>query len=303
MTPDHDKLRAAAMIRCYILLITGFGLCCLASAQPPPATPRAYEPPSSEPDNLFVIGDLLYFSADDGAHGTELWLQRTLDGAPELVKDLTPGPEGTALSKFSSVNGLLLFRVERNELGQAWVSDGTADGTRQLTPDVGGRRVDYYAPAVDIGSNRLLVFRQMDIDGDFWITDGTSAGTRTLSARGIRPYTIRFTGFTFGRLGNRALFRAAEEGATAGLFVTDGTDAGTQEVTRVWDGPGEILGLDDSAVFAGVSQDAGEELWITQGTAESTRLLVDLMPGAQGSAPKQFAAFGGRAFFAAQTPE
>src|SRR5689334_18279643 len=71
-----------------------------------------YAPPSSEPENLIVINGTLYFSANDGLHGTELWRLRSLASAPELISDITPGPGGTTLSNFSSVQGKLLFRVE-----------------------------------------------------------------------------------------------------------------------------------------------------------------------------------------------
>ncbi len=282
-------------------MIAMLGVASVSLAQAPSRS--RYEPPSSEPENLFVLGDRLYFSADDGIHGTELWFLRDLDATPELVKDITPGPDGTALSKFSNAGERLVFRVENGGVGEVWSSDGTAENTQKLVLPVSGRSANYYAPCFDIGERRILVFNGMLEDGDFWITDGTSEGTLPLGSLKSHPYAIRFTGFTSGRLGDRVLFRAAENGLIAGLFITDGTVAGTHEVTRVWEGPGEILGLGDKAVFHGVSSEAGGELWITHGTAESTRLLADLMPGVQGSAPSQFAAFGGRAYFAAQTPK
>ena len=50
---------------------------------------------SSNPKYVATVNNTLYFTADDGVHGRELW--RT-DGTPAntcLVKDINPGPDGS----------------------------------------------------------------------------------------------------------------------------------------------------------------------------------------------------------------
>jgi ELWxxDGT repeat protein len=54
--------------------------------------------------------------------------------------------------------------------------------------------------------------------------------------------------------------------------------------------------------FDGHSDAAGDELWVTDGTAAGTHELVDLLPGAEGSEPDNFVVFAGRVWFAAATP-
>ena len=50
------------------------------------------------------LGDVTYFTADDGAHGTELWKADRTTGDVSLVRDLVPGAEP------SSPLGLTVFR-------------------------------------------------------------------------------------------------------------------------------------------------------------------------------------------------
>ncbi len=79
---------------------------------------------------LTVAGDQLFFRADDGVHGTELW---TTDGTPEgtvLVKDVNPGPDGSLPGSLTAAGGLLYFAATDGEHGvELWRSDGTEAGT------------------------------------------------------------------------------------------------------------------------------------------------------------------------------
>ena len=107
---------------------------------------RAINPPS-EPDGepasfpffsplLTLAGDHLFFRADDGVHGTELW---KTDGTAEgtvLVKDIAPGAATARVSDLAAAGGRLYFAATDNEHGrELWESDGTAAGTR-LVDDV-----------------------------------------------------------------------------------------------------------------------------------------------------------------------
>ena len=61
---------------------------CLAGAVPRPARP------SSSPSGLADVGGTLFFTADDGIHGRELWKSDGTKAGTVLVKDIDPGDYG-----------------------------------------------------------------------------------------------------------------------------------------------------------------------------------------------------------------
>ncbi len=85
------------------------------------------------PLHLTRVGDLVFFAADDGVHGRELWISDgTLNGT-RMLKDINRGRDSSLLAHFSEVDGLLFFRADDGLHGrELWVSDGTAEGTRMV---------------------------------------------------------------------------------------------------------------------------------------------------------------------------
>src|SRR5215203_7573161 len=47
----------------------------------------------SKPEQLTPMGDNVYFTADDGIHGRELWRTDGTNVGTQLVKDVDPDPE------------------------------------------------------------------------------------------------------------------------------------------------------------------------------------------------------------------
>jgi ELWxxDGT repeat protein len=86
-----------------------------------------------EPAWTTPVGPHLYFAAEDGAHGLELW--RT-DGTPEgtvLVRDIAPGSASSYPRELVAAGGRLYFRATNGNHGfELWESDGTAAGTRMV---------------------------------------------------------------------------------------------------------------------------------------------------------------------------
>ena len=103
---------------------------------------------SSGPDKLTAVGNTLYFRADDGTSGTELWKSDGTDSGTVRVKDINSGGS-SGPEQLTAVGNTLYFRandgINGTELWKSgavltelWKSDGTAasNNTVSATPIV-----------------------------------------------------------------------------------------------------------------------------------------------------------------------
>ena len=85
---------------------------------------------SSSPDRLTAVGTTLYFRADDGTNGYELWKSDGTASGTVMVKDINSGSGGSYPSSLTAVGNTLYFRATDGTNGyELWKSDGTASGT------------------------------------------------------------------------------------------------------------------------------------------------------------------------------
>lgn len=85
-------------------------------------------PGSSGIYNLTSGDTLVYFLADDGKHGTEIWKSNGTKHGTRLVKDITPDVGSTYTNNMITVHNQLFFTL--NDI--LWQSDGTKNGTHEV---------------------------------------------------------------------------------------------------------------------------------------------------------------------------
>ncbi len=229
-------------------------------------------------------GERLLFAVHGAGSTTALWISDGTAAGTQLLTDLPWGLNGYS---FAQVGPYALFRsINPDQWGDdLWRTDGTTNGTVQLTPSPppGISHVIEMSPTV---LGQVAVFTQRVIDSgverkSLWRTDGTPGGTRMIPGPDgdLTPAAI----WRWHRLGNRVLF--VGETATEGreLWSTDGTDAGTQLLMDIAPGtaasnPEPLSGPQegDYEVFMANSPDTGNEPWVTDGTPAGTRLVADL---------------------------
>ena len=255
-----------------------------------------YIPNSSNPSNLANVNGTLFFAANDGTNGTELWKSDGTAAGTVMVADINPGSGGSNPAQLTDVNGTLYFTANEGTDGtQLWRSDGTAAGTvmvSDINPGSGG--ASFYSLT---NVNGTLFFAAKEGTGgtELWKSDGTAAGTVMVAA--VSPSDLTAVGGT--------LFFTANDGTHGDeLWKSDGTGAGTVMVADINPGsasssPSGLTAVGTTLYFAANDGTHGTELWQTDGTGAGTVMVADINPGPGSSSPSDLTDVNGTLFFAA----
>jgi ELWxxDGT repeat protein len=239
---------------------------------------------------IAAVGTTLFFEADDGVHGPALWKS---DGtaAGTVPVDRVSWSGGGALH-LTPWNSQLFYFLDAGTEGQLWRTDGTAAGTVQVA-DLNTGLDDDNALLLTPFGNRLYFFAS-DASGDpmrLWSTDGTAAGTRQAVTFGLPPATA-LSANALAVAGNQ-LFVFLD----TGLWVSDGTDAGTHLVSAsaFTASPTAVLGNRLVFITPGNSN-VPSGLWTSDGTPAGTLPLADGQ-GHLVAGPDQVVTLGGQLLF------
>lgn len=252
--------------------------------------------PASQRGAVVEMGDELIFMAFDGQR-TALFV---LDAEDDSIRRL-PNPvmdERSGLTGLTEFGGTVLFALANGESRDLWRTDGTIGGTYKLKSDLAAGRL--------VEMNGRLYFSGRDVsDGDghgteLWATDGTSAGTTMVAD--LTPGFQSTDPTWLVRVDDRLFFTGSGGSRDGGLWVSDGTAAGSVELDVP---PGLTLSYFHDAggvlVFSGHQRETGNELWRSDGTDSGTRMVRDLYPGEQHGLG-MMETMGGRLYFAGNDP-
>lgn len=222
-----------------------------------------------------TVADSVYFAADDGVHGLELWKSNGAERDTVMVADIFTGPQGSHPINLSGVGDRLYFFTSYSAVGSGglWVSDGTAAGTQMLS-DVSPSNGLGPRPFVEV--NGVVIFGAMEslAGTELWRTDGTPGGTVLLAD--INPGWSSSDPEFFTVLNNAAYFVAYDDVHGEALWKTDGTTSGTALLKdmnpNVATGGKTIIHLTtfNNFVYFRVALDTGYELWRSDGTESGT---------------------------------
>lgn len=201
--------------------------------------------------NLVVAGEKskgykAFFAASDETSGEELWVTDGTVAGTKMVKDINPGSGSSDINWLTRFNDKVVFAANNGENGmELWISDGTENGT-YMVKDI--HDFDSSDPRGFVQVNETqFVFGAKDFDSENY----------------------------------------SERGPQWWLWVSDGTEEGTH---MIYDCDTKFPGQDNASLLTPYCRvgrkvffkadnkegTVGEELWVTDGTAEGTKFIKDI---------------------------
>jgi ELWxxDGT repeat protein len=249
-----------------------------------------------------AFGGKLFFTADDGVSGRELW---STDGTPvgtRLVRDIVPGPVGSRPTGLTVAGGRLFFAADDGAHGkELWQSDGTAEGTRLVQDLAAGPASSSPFGMAQVGDLLVFIADNGQTDRELWALPlggaGSGAGC-TARATALCLQGSRFQVEAFWRDGSGATGHGqavALSGDTGYFwFFSPGN---VEVVTKVLDG----RPLDGHFwVFYGALSNV--EYWLTFTDTQTGAARTYYNPPGQLASVGDTTAFGPQGAFSAPPP-
>jgi hypothetical protein len=262
----------------------------------------------SAPD-ITVLGNKAIFEGKDASDHLNLWTTNgTAAGTSELTIAgastfglLSDADESPPDPYFTVLGAKALFAgADRTNHNGLWVTDGTAAGTTELA---GG---DLFQFTINpdftvLGSKMLFMGTERTataFNENLWVTDGTAAGTSQLMVADAYSLGLLAGDDTpdthFITLGTKALFTGENASGHEGLWVSDGTTAGTSELTIAGMGFNEdpdFTVIGNKVLFDSTDASGHPNLWVTDGTVAGTSELTVVGAYSRGLTPSDITAF------------
>ncbi|PQJ80055.1 T9SS type A sorting domain-containing protein [Polaribacter porphyrae] len=221
----------------------------------------------------------LFFAANDGTNGKELWVSKGSESTTKLVKDINTGSGNSTPQDFFEFNNEVYFMtvleqgfINRQYKKTLWKTDGTEAGTVMLKEF---SFTNFNHPAYFTVYNSKLYFTAYDssLAGVyFWTTDGTQANTK-----------FAFSSNNFVRnpfiIDNKMFFSTQNTNEARKLWVYDGTTASEFKDFQAGNFGGFAAINNATEVVNGkyyfsVNKNNATSLWITDGSEAGTEELL-----------------------------
>lgn len=247
-----------------------------------------------------TVGNRLYFQADDGVSGFELWSSDGTPSGTQAVTSFASAQPFVLLSfferYFAGVGDSALFAVSANSTVELWTTRGTKNSTRRL------EGVRPLTPFFE--SDRFVFFMGTDTAGtELWAFDGRSAPYRVVD---LCPGPCSGV-FRLAANRNEALLSGQTASPIRQIWSSNGTPGNIQRLThftltRSVDVRGGfsdrrfgswIGTVGETHVLSLSDEDHGAELFAIDRTGNGTRLAGDLSVAPANGIPRDLTGLRG----------
>ena len=243
--------------------------------------------------NKFIIsGNQFFFYAYSNNYNTatstgyELWKSDGTETGTILVKDIKNGSgSSNSILEGIDLNGTLIFSASDGINGtELWKSDGTETGTI-LIKNINNSdfsSISYNNLYAKLNNEIYFLAEDNTHGKEIWKTDGTESGTKLVKDINGGNSSVWIEKFHVDESNSKLLFYTTSTNSPEReLWSTDGTDKGTIKIPKIETTNSSsteeyFCNFDGKTFFSGKNQINGNELFVTDGTIQETKLFKDL---------------------------
>ena len=263
-------------------------------------------PKGSNPSHLNRFQSKVYFAANDGSHGNELWSSKGNGKSTTLFKDINKGKESANPSNLKTINKTLYFAATNGESGvELWQSDGSTRGTFQTADIRPGRSSSSPSHFVELDNGLLFNANDGENGSELWKVKTPKSQPLMLkdinSSTGSDPTEMV-------NLNQKIYFAATGDIYGRELWVSDGSKKGTKLLLDINPGgfnsnPENLTVFDSQLFFTAKTYFGGTNLWTSNGSAGSTQAMTQRPTQYLYSNVDELVATNDRLFFSATTTQ
>ncbi|MCG8698043.1 MAG: T9SS type A sorting domain-containing protein [Bacteroidales bacterium] len=247
----------------------------------------------SNPRSFTEYNNKLYFKANDGTYGDELWVY---DGyTTKIAEDIWMGSEGGSPLYLTVYNNKLYFAANNGMYGkELWVYDGDS---AKLVKDIYSGSDGSLPHELTVYNNKLYFRANNGTYGnELWVHDGKD----TWMVKDINNGSSGSAVNAMAVYNNKLYFAASDGIYGKELWMHDSYT--TEMVQDIWSGSNSSLphGLtvyNNKLFFQAETEEYGKELWVFDG--DTATLVKDIKSGSSSSYPRDFTVYNNKLYFAA----